>query len=438
MTLAERLLAGEHHGCATWAEAARRLACDPKTLYIARKALEARGVPTALIPNKGIAVPNPGTWSTDREDNPAESGKRTAREADIGKPDNRPARAWPNVEAFDEGPNFLDEIEATTPPVKTVPPGHTIKGVSTYVDADGSVKGQWIKTTAVNDERAAWMEAMRTMSAELPRMPASSAPEPADDDLLVVLPVGDPHVGLLSWREDAGENFDLKIAERGLVAAFENLIARAPSASEALLVFIGDNTHADGQQNTTTKGTRVDVDGRTVKMVRTIIDVIRQAVAMSLAKFGRVTIIVERGNHDELLSAMIALALGLHYEDEPRVTVDQSPEMYHWFRFGQVLIGTHHGDKAKPEQLLGVMAVDRAADWAACVHRRFYCGHYHHQIVKELPGLIVEYLPTLASSDAWHRAMGYRSARAMYMDVFHREWGHIDRCIVGIRQLRAA
>jgi hypothetical protein len=433
MTLAERLLAGEHHGCESWAAVARRFGVDEKRLRVVRKTLAGRGLPVSL---------------TDREGNVPGDGASGVcvpeREGSNPSVDIRPDRGrWPSVAAFDAG---LDERIAVARTgagqerarqviaAPVVPAGHVLGGVSSYV-VDGEVRGQWIKTKAENDERAAWLDALRSMSSDLPRCEAIAEPEHQNDDLLVVLPVGDPHVGLLSWHEDAGENFDLKIAERNLVAAFANLIARAPAASEALLVFIGDNTHADGQQNTTTKGTRVDVDGRTVKMARTIIDCVRQAVALSLEKFGRVTVIVERGNHDELLSAMIALALAMHYEDEPRVTVDQSPEMYHWFRFGSVLIGTHHGDKAKPEQLLGVMAVDRQKDWGETSHRRFYCGHYHHQIVKELPGLIVEYLPTLASSDAWHRAMGYRSSRAMYMDVFHREWGHIDRHIVGIRQL---
>lgn len=408
MTLAERLLAGEHHGCASWAEVARKLQCDERRLRVVRKTLAAKGTSVSLFANgESPTVASSSVPEYRKTDNV------------IDPSINR----WPSVEEFDRE-------------VDVVPPHHTIKGVSSFV-VDGEVRGQWIKTTAVNDERAAWMDAVRSLADTLPRVEPITPPAHTDDDLLVVLPVGDPHVGLLSWHEDAGENFDLKIAERNLIAAFQNLIARAPAAARFLLVFIGDNTHADGQNNTTTKGTRVDVDGRTVKMARANLNIIRQAIALCLAKFGSGTVIIERGNHDELLAAMTALALGMFYENEPRVTVDQSPEMYHWLRFGQNLIGTHHGDKAKPEQLLGVMAVDRAQDWGETTHRRFYCGHYHHQIVKELPGLIVEYLPTLASSDAWHRAMGYRSARAMYMDVFHREWGHVDRCIVGIRQLRA-
>jgi hypothetical protein len=344
----------------------------------------------------------------------------------ISQPGDAPPR-WPSVEAFDR---------EDLPPAPILPSGHRVRGVSSYVGPDGELRGQWIKTAENADQRQGWLDAIRDMGGELPRVEPTAPPEHPSEDLLVVAPVGDPHVGLLSWHEDAGENFDLDIAERRLVAAFEHLLALAPNASEALIVLIGDNTHADGQANTTTKGTRVDVDGRIVKVARTVLRVARHAITLALKRHQRVSMIVERGNHDELISAMIALALGQYYEHEPRVTIDQSPAMFHWHRFGRNLIGTHHGDRVKPVDLLGVMAVDQAAIWGECPHRRFYLGHYHHRIVQEVPGLICEYLPTLATSDAWHHAMGYRSSRAMYLDVFHREHGHINRHIVGIDQLR--
>ena len=413
MTLRDRLLAGEHHGCASWKDAAARLGVDERHLRVVRATLKEKGTPVAL------------------------SAEQTYQENRVAK--------WPSIDGYDaNGEDFLDEIErergiAPQParPIDAVPSGHAIKGVSTLVGPDGEVKQQWIKTSAQNDERVAWLDAIRSVVDDLPRLPATEPPAYADDDLLAVYPVGDPHIGMLGWHEDAGENFDMEIAERNLVGAFAHLTALAPSAGDALLIFIGDNTHADGQQNTTTRGTRVDVDGRMVKMARTAIRAGRRAVDSALQKHRRVRLIWERGNHDELIAAMTALAFSLIYEDEPRVSVDTSPEMFHWFRFGANLIGTHHGDKVRAGDLLGVMAVDRAEDWSATKHRRFYCGHYHHQIVKELPGLIVEYLPTLASSDAWHRSMGYRSARAMYMDVLHRERGHINRHIVGIGQVAA-
>lgn len=321
-------------------------------------------------------------------------------------------------------------------PVPVMPPGHVLRGASTLVAPDGSVVQQWVKTTAKNDERQDWLDAIRAIAVDLPRIDPVPAPSALTSDLLSVYPVGDPHIGMLAWERDAGENFDLHIAESNLVGAFTHLVNLAPASDEALIIFIGDTLHSDGQNNTTTKGTRVDVDGRTAKMMATAIRICRRAVACALAKHGRVTLILERGNHDELLSLMLALALDQFYENEPRVTVDTSPEMFHWYEFGANLIGTHHGHNVKPADLLGVMAVDQAHRWGRCRHRRFYRGHYHHQQTQEVPGLIVETLPTLAGSDAWHRGMGYRHMRAMYMDVLHRERGHENRHIVGIEQVR--
>jgi hypothetical protein len=345
---------------------------------------------------------------------------------DIGRPGNS---RWPSVEAFDD------------PPLPAIPPGHRVHKVSTLVDgATGDTKQQWIKTTAIDDGRADWLEAIRVLGEGwAPVEPVEPVEPPAyrDDELLSVFPVGDPHIGMKAWHEDAGENFDLKIAERNLVGAFQHLIGLSPPSGRALLIFIGDNTHSDGQHNGTTNGTRVDVDGRTIKMMRVAVSVARQAIDLALGKHGHVTMIVERGNHDELLSAMLALALSLLYENEPRVTIDTSPEMFHWYRFGANLIGSHHGHKAKSMDLLGVMAVDRQRDWGETKHRIFYVGHEHHEKTKEVPGLIIHNLPTLASADAWHRAMGYRSCRAMYMDVIHVEYGHINRHIVGIQQITA-
>lgn len=343
------------------------------------------------------------------------------------------------------GNDFADE-EPTAPgvpalddvPLPAIPSGFKVHKVSTLVDAEtGEAKLQWVKSSAQNDDRQDWIDALRDESLA-PLQPHDPLPEQhvSDDDLLTCYPVGDPHIGLLAWHEDAGVNFDMNIAERNLVAAFDHLVRLAPASKDALLIYVGDNAHADSQSNTTTKGTRVDADGRTIKMARRVVRTIRRNVASVLRKHERCRIIIERGNHDELISALIALGLALLYENEPRVSVDESPEMYHWWRFGSVLIGTHHGDKAKPMDLLGVMAVDRVEDWSSTKHRRFYCGHLHHLITKEVPGVVIEYLPTLAGSDAWHRGMGYRSQRAMYMDVYHREHGHVNRHFVDIEQIQ--
>lgn len=339
----------------------------------------------------------------------------------------------PGSSALAAGP-ALAAFDAEHAHREILPDGHHVLGHSTLIDVDGKIVAQWIKTAADKADRvSALLAAVSTIAAAY-RGASDPAvePETSDDDLLCVYPFGDPHIGMLAWDKEAGENFDLSIAERNHVAAVDRLVEGSPAASHGLVINVGDYLHADGQGNTTTSGTRVDVDGRWPKVLSVGIRIMRRCIDRALTKHRHVTVINARGNHDELSSVVIAVALAQFYEREPRVTIDTSPEMFHWYRFGLNLIGVHHGHKSQPEDLMGVMATDRQVDWGETIHRRFYCGHVHHKVVKEVPGVVVEYLRTLAPGDAWHRGEGYRAGRDMMADTFHRQHGHIDRRIIGI------
>ncbi len=308
---------------------------------------------------------------------------------------------------------------------------------STFIDADGNVRGQWIKNPGGQDFQTI-VDAALAAFGEMPRASDAPLPSHADDDLLAVYPIGDAHVGMLAWERECGENFDLKIAERNLLTAAGHLVDLAPAAKHALIINVGDFVHADGPTNTTTKGTRVDVDGRWPRVIETAMRTLRRKVDLALRKHEHVTLWNVRGNHDETTAIVLAIALAQFYENEPRVFVDTSPEMFHWYRFGDNLIASTHSDKvSKPADMLGVMVVDRARDWGETKHRRIYCGHLHHSIVKEQHTLVCEWVPTLAGSDAWHRGQGYRAVREQRLDVFHRRFGHINRHIVGIEQIRS-
>ena len=322
------------------------------------------------------------------------------------------------------------------------PEGFTLKGVSTYyrVKEDGTKEpvGQWVKTKADEEAKlAALLEAVARI-AEPFRGLIEPAAEPAvvDADLLCVYPFGDPHIGMLSWAEETGQNFDLKIAESTLVAAVDKLVEIAPPAEQALIIPLGDNVHSDNLINRTSRShAALDVDGRWAKLLHVAIRTFRRCIDRALLKHKRVHVIVEIGNHDDQTAIVIALALELAYEKDPRVTVDTSPAKVHYYKFGKCLLGVTHGDTIKKEQLGPIMAVDRKEDWAATEHRRFYTGHIHHDTLREYPGLIVESFRTLAARDAWHAGQGYRSGQDMKCHVWHREDGLIDQHTVGIRAI---
>ena len=321
----------------------------------------------------------------------------------------------------------------------TAPIGYHTKGKSILYGADGQVKLTWHKTQADKEQQiAALLDAVRVGLADLPFSPMTPrVPTVNTDDLLAVYPMGDPHLGMLAWPAETGNAFDLAIAERNLYTAVDRLVQLAPRCKEALIINCGDFFHADNKAGTTTRGTRVDTDGRWPKVLSTGIKLMRRLIDRALEKHERVTVINEIGNHDDHTAIVLSIALAQFYEHEPRVIIDTSPQPFHFFRFGKVLIGTHHGDAVKREDLLGVMAVDQRKAWGESEHCYWYIGHVHHDTLKELAGCTVESFRTLAGKDEWHHKHGYRSGRDMKMIIHHRDHGEIGRHVVGLSLVHA-
>ncbi len=336
-----------------------------------------------------------------------------------------PADKWPNVAAFDAAE---DE-----PPLPAIPEGHRVRALSTFVDADGVTRGQWIKTQAETDGRESLLEAVRELCVPAPRIEAIVPPaHHADDDLLCVYPMGDPHFG--ASISERGDRYDLEQVSRNLTVAVDHLVALAPPARRAWLCSVGDTLHHNGQRKTAS-GTYVG-GASTGEMFGVTLRTIRHLARRLLEKHEEVRLDVVPGNHDEDIAPAVTAALAILFDGNPRLTVNTSPKMHQFYRFGKNLLMLCHGHKGKAMDLMGVMAVDRAADWGETVHRRIIAGHVHHDVVKEVPGATVQHIPTLAPRDPWHDGEAYRSMQSMFLDVIHREHGLINRHQVGIEALR--
>ena len=203
--------------------------------------------------------------------------------------------------------------------------------------------------------------------------------------------------------------------------AMHELVRSAPASKQALVVNLGDLYHRDGIVAETSRSKHpLDVDGRFMKMFQVGVKVMRRCIESALEKHERVHVISAAGNHDESTAQALAVLLSIAYEKEPRVTVDLSPSLFYYYRFGKVLIGVHHGHSAKHSALPGVMAADRAKDWGETKFRHWLTGHVHHESVKEYPGVTVESFGTLAAKDAYAANGGWRSNRHMQAIVYHR------------------
>ena len=312
---------------------------------------------------------------------------------------------------------------------RTVPDGYKVKGVSSYYNKDGNLTGQWVKSSADAERQAQMMaEWIDRLADDVKPLPEICAPKCADSELLAVIPMGDPHFGMYAWAEEAGEDFDLDIADRLQRAVIDRLVSLSPHAAECLLINLGDFFHADDSTNSTpASGHALDVDTRFDKIMQVAEDCMVYCIRRLLEKFETVHFWSMAGNHDPHCGSPLARILRAYFRDNPRVKIDVKPGKFNYMRFGKVLIGSTHGDMAKPQDLPLLMATDKAQDWGLSSFRYWYVGHVHHKTVKEHPGCIVETCRTLAPRDAWHAGMGYRAGRDMQLIVHHREFGETVR-----------
>lgn len=313
----------------------------------------------------------------------------------------------------------------------TVPAGFKVKGVSTYYDEDGKPRGQWVKSAADEAAREAMLrefvaELMEDVKGKAPKV---KAPTLTNGDLLAVYPIGDHHHGMYAdGEETGGRDYDCKISAHSLETAVDYLATLAPPAEDALLINLGDYLHANDSTNETPgHHNRLDVDTRYGRVMHSGALALVHSIQRLLHKHKRVFVWNMRGNHDPDAAFALALAISFYFHNEPRVVVDLGASLYKYHRFGQNLLGAHHGHGAKAADLPLIMATDRKQDWGETIHRVWHCGHIHHKTAKEFPGCVVETHRTLPPQDAWAAGKGYRAESDMNAIIYHREFGEIQR-----------
>lgn len=311
-----------------------------------------------------------------------------------------------------------------------VPPGMGLKGVSTLYDDQGQVKLQWVKSNNDNRDSAEVLhELFEGLKDDLKhRAKPVRAPAAAPEELLNLFVLTDYHLGMLSWHEETGADWDLNIAEKMMVDWFAAAIALAPKAHKAVFTPMGDFLHWDGMDAVTPASKHLlDADGRFPKLTRVAIRVLRTVIRMLLEKYPLVHIIPAEGNHDPASSAWLRSVLPVFYEDEPRVTVDVSPDPYYCVEHGLTSLFFHHGHKRKPINVDTVFAAKFREVFGRTKFSYGHLGHLHHIEVKETNLMVVEQHRTLAAPDAYASRGGWISGRDAQVITYHAERGEVAR-----------
>ena len=246
--------------------------------------------------------------------------------------------------------------------------GFVVKGVSTLYGDDGQVKQQWVKTDL---DKQAFIENIKELIDQYIEQLPVFDPKPYNisynvKDLMTIYPLGDPHIGMKAFKEETGEDWDLKKAQEVFCGVFDRLVKTAPHCEQAVIVNLGDYFHRDNVAGVTERHRHVlDTDGNYMMMVDTGLKIMIQMIDSALEHHHTVKVITTIGNHDDTGAMFLQAALKHMYQEDERVDIDCTSSVFQYFSFGNNFFGVHHGHTCKPDKLPMVMATDHPTEWAA-------------------------------------------------------------------------
>lgn len=340
---------------------------------------------------------------------------------------------------FDKDGNLQSEVVKTgsrsSDEPFALPEGHRVKGVSAFLDGDGTVRGQWVKTTVAGVSPEEIAEAAR-LAAERwvkPTDPLVLRPDlagAADPNLLNLHLLPDLHLGLQTTLGAAQIDWNLSTA----VAAYKRLMAllidRAPAAEVGVVLSGGDLLHYDDDTRMTRQsGNRLEgAEPYAVVLSEAELLMVYQ-VDLALRKYPRVVVRVLKGNHDPDSAIAVAHFLRAWFRNEPRVAVDLDDSDFWFFQHGEVFLAAVHGHAAKVSQMPGIMAADRPKVWGATHFRYAHGFHVHHRTVggDETGGAQWETHQAPVPRDPYHQQKGYRAGRSLSVVTYHRLRGETGR-----------
>lgn len=316
---------------------------------------------------------------------------------------------------------------------KTVPEGFLVKGTSTLYDSAGQQKMQWVKSSIDDEAQYRIMsELVSSLTEDIPsRVTIERDRCVKNQDLANMYTITDYHIGMLAWGDEGGADWDVKIATKTLKQTFSEMIDRSPDAETAIINQLGDFLHYDSMESVTpTSGHMLDADSRPEKMIQAGIDCLDYLITEALRTHDRVILVCAQGNHDVYSSLFLRNMFKRLYRDNKRLEIIDSALPFYAFKFGDNMLGFHHGHKVKFDSLPALFANEFREMFGTTERTYIHMGHYHHKEIKEAGKTMIEMHRTLAARDAYASYGGYYSERAADVITYHRRNGEHSRLTV--------
>lgn len=260
-------------------------------------------------------------------------------------------------------------------------------------------------------------------------------------EVLLEICIPDIHLGKLSWEEESGEDYDIKIAVNRYKMAVADLVSKVPiDMVDRILLPIGnDMITMDSRRNMTTAGTPQDSDSRFRKLLLVAKEMLVDVIT-SLSQIAPVDVLVVSGNHDYDSMFTLGMVLEAFYHNDPNVFIDNSPTQRKYYQYHNTGIMFTHGNEEKHQDLGLIFATEKSQLWAATQFREVQLGHLHknkklnYVSVDEYQGFQVQIIPSLSGTDFWHNSKGYNSLKQAKAFLYDKSEGKIGEFTYTIRK----
>jgi hypothetical protein len=246
-----------------------------------------------------------------------------------------------------------------------------------------------------------------------------------------------------SAKETNDKDYNCEIAGNLMVNTAEALASRFNKPSRIVVTFGGDIMHSDQRNNRTEKNSNpLDVDSRFHRVVDYAIKACYDVVQIAASVAPKVDVVIVEGNHDWHSCVWLTKVLSAFYSNCENINVINQQSDRKTYLFGTNLLVWSHGDGVPMAQWPQIIAAEFAGLWGISKFRHLKMGHVHHKkknqplrVISETKngweehrGLLVEYLPALCSTDAWHAEKGFvGSVKGASGFEYHKQHGLITR-----------
>ena len=240
---------------------------------------------------------------------------------------------------------------------------------------------------------------------------------PKQKSFAAVINLFDAHIDALSIKTYSGVDSNIEENVKAFEDGFDELLAGIATFNPEIIYFpVGSdffNTNALGLP-TTKKGTGVQVSVEPEISFPMGFHALRRCIDKA-SKYCTVTVPVIRGNHDDDKTFYLGFVLGIAYEKNANVEIDDRRLSRKYYQYGNSLLGFTHGsfEKRTINDFPLRMFMENKDTWANVEHGDMFMGDIHHKQeykflrVKDFPGITMRFLRSIAVIDQYHNDRGY-------------------------------